>query len=132
MWRTHGTPAPCRQHNRENCFLPEVSEGNAWTRRAPLARRDGTAHFREYLCGGVETVGRTNEDDPQRVSPDAVAKRGTAARGQAHGGFLLRRRRRAPSGSRSAAGQRLGGPVHGNRRIDRKGKPPVCFAHSAL
>ena len=63
--------------------------------------------------GGVEALGRANEDDPQRVPPDAVAEGGAGPRRQAHGGLLLRRRRGASARVRAR-----------NRRSDRASNTP--------
>ena len=38
----------------------------------------GQRDLRQHLGRGVEAVGRTDEDDPQRVPPDALAERGAA------------------------------------------------------
>src|SRR5687768_6385398 len=103
MWWPYPAAAPGRQHERPHGILPEVSKGDAWAGKGAVAGRTGSAHLREYLRRGLEALGRADEDDPQRVSADALAEGSAAARDQAHGGFLLRRRRRAPARIRPPA-----------------------------
>src|SRR5687767_3313797 len=64
MWRS---PAAIlvRQHQRTHGVLPEIPEGAARAGRSALAGRAGGAHLPEHLAGGLEDVGRTDEDDPQ-------------------------------------------------------------------
>src|SRR5262245_45385261 len=126
MWRPAAADAG-RKHQRADGILPEVPEGTTRSRRAPLARRARSAYFRPHLRRRLETLGRTDEDDPQRVPPDAVAEAGTGARAEAHGGLLLRRRRRAPAGVRAAAGQgirRAAGITPGLPGPRSAGSPP--------
>src|SRR5262249_4194336 len=59
--------------------------------------------LREHLGGGLEDVGRPDEDDPQRVSPHALAERSAGPDGETHGGVPLRRRVGAPARVRPAA-----------------------------
>ena len=82
-------------------LLREVSEGAARARRAPVAGRARPACVRQRLGPGVEALGGSHEDDPQRVPPDAVAEGSSGSRRQADGRLLLRRRRRAPAWLRS-------------------------------
>src|SRR6185503_1038043 len=108
MRRDTRQPGACRQQERTNRHLREISEGASGPRRAPMARRARAAHLRERLRAGVEDVGRADEDDSQRVSPDAVAERGAGADLEAHGGFLLRPGRGAAAGIRAAADEIMG------------------------
>src|SRR3954469_2490545 len=85
--------------------MRQVSERYARARRPALAWRARAARVRERLRAGVEDVGRTPEDDPQRVPLDALAEGSTGADCAADAGLLLRRERRAAAGVRSAAGQ---------------------------
>src|SRR5436190_2048821 len=102
-------PAPASraadQRERTQGLLSEIPERNARSRRATVARRAWPADLRQHIGGGLEIVGRTDEDDSQRVSSDAVAERGTGAREEAHGRFLLRRRSCPASGLRPTASQ---------------------------
>src|SRR5687768_15049763 len=68
------SPSPRRQQDRPHGAVREISEADAWPRFAPLARRAWTTHLRERLRPGVEALGRTPEDDPQRVPADALAE----------------------------------------------------------
>src|SRR5262245_10282677 len=86
-----------RQCERPNGTVREVSKDAARARFAALARRTGTAHLRKRLRAGMEAVGGPSENDPERVPPDAVAKGSAGTDWTAHGGFLLRCRRRAAS-----------------------------------
>src|SRR5438874_5091161 len=70
-----------------------------------MARRARAAHLRERVEGRVEALGRADENDPERVPPDAVAERGPGSRRQAHGRFLFWRRRGAAAGLHPAADQ---------------------------
>src|SRR5258705_3290179 len=103
MRRDTRQPGACRQQERTNRQLREISEGASGPRYAPMARRARATHLRERLRAGVEDVGRADEDDSQRISPDAVAEGGAGADREAHGGFLLRRGRGAAPRLRSAA-----------------------------
>ena len=47
---------------------------------AALARRTRSADLRQYLGRSLEALGRADEDDPQRVPPDAVAEGGAGTR----------------------------------------------------
>src|SRR4029453_13134666 len=79
------------QCHRTESLLSEIPERNARSRCPAVARRARTEDLRKYFGGSLEIVGRTDEDDSQRVSPDAVAERGTGTREEAHGRFFLRR-----------------------------------------
>src|SRR5687767_2611836 len=75
--RSSSSESTCRrQQERPHGALREVSERNAWTRLAALAGRARAARLRECVRSGVEAVGRTAEDDSQRVPSDALAERG--------------------------------------------------------
>src|SRR4029077_5914121 len=95
------------RYGAPNGFLQETPARSSRDGDAPLARRARPAPLREHFGRRLEALGRAHEDDPQRVSADAVAERGPAAGREAHGGLLLRRRRRAPSRIRSRAVKRL-------------------------
>src|SRR5215510_3861472 len=82
-----------RQHQRPDGPMREIPEGAPGARRAPVARRARAADLRERLRPGVEDVGRPDEDDPERIPPDAVAEGSAGADWAAHGGLLLRRGR---------------------------------------
>src|SRR6185436_8943835 len=85
------------EQKRSEGLLRQVSERAGGARCAPLARRPRPAYLRERVGGCLEALGRAHEDDPQRVSTDALAEGGARPRGQAHGGLLLRRSGGAPS-----------------------------------
>src|SRR5713226_9965000 len=84
---TYARPADDQQE-RPHHPLREVSKRSAGARRGSMAGRTRAAHLRERLPGSVEALGRAHEDDPQRVSADALAERGAGTRGEAHGGLL--------------------------------------------
>src|SRR5262245_55434639 len=103
-----------RQYHRPEGVLSKVPEGAAGTGRPALAGGARRANLREHLRRSLENVGRTDEDDPQRVPADALAETGPGAGAEAHGGLLLRRGRRPPARLRPPAGQRLAGRVGGD------------------
>src|SRR5215207_1587621 len=82
----------------------------------------------------METLGRADEDDPERVPADALAEGSAGTGSETYGGFLLRRRSRAAPGLRSTAKQvasvagRCPHPHHANFRINFENKPPVRLA----
>src|SRR5690606_11286135 len=86
------TGGPGDSANRALC---EVEQGSARTRRAPLAGRTGPAHLRAGLGGSLGRLGRTDEDDSQRVQAAALPEGSPGPRGEVHGGLLLRQRHRA-------------------------------------
>src|SRR4029079_9340147 len=81
--------------NGSDRVLREVTEGFARPRRGTVARRTREAHLRQCLRAGMENVGRPDEDDPERIPPDALAEGGAGADGQADGRFLLQPEPRA-------------------------------------
>src|SRR5688572_16981133 len=108
--RRHGRlrasrPHTCtgRQHERPDRALRKVSEEHARTGRAAVARRAGAAGLRERFGPGVEAVGRTAEDDSERVPADALAEGSAGADQPPDGRFLLRRERGAAPRVRAAA-----------------------------
>ena len=58
----------------------------------------GQRIYENISAGCLEALGRADEDDPQRVPPDAVAEGGAGSGCQTHGGVLLRRRSGASPG----------------------------------
>src|SRR5690606_32323008 len=101
--RTDRPRATSGQSNRANRLLRETPAGAAGARGAPVAGRDRTADLRERVGPGLEALGRASEDDPERISSDAVAEGGAGADSQAPGGVLLRRRRGTAARLRPAA-----------------------------
>src|SRR5437867_412410 len=96
-------PAAGWQHQRPLGALREIPERPARARRPSLARRAGPADLPDRVGAGLEDVGRPDEDDSERVPPDAVAEGGAGIDRAAHGRLLLRRRRGASARLRSAA-----------------------------
>src|SRR5207237_1659994 len=80
----------------------EIPERAARARRAPLARRARPKNLSKRVGAGVEIVGRPDEDDPERVPPDALAEGSAGIDREAHGRLLLRGGRRTAAGVRSA------------------------------
>src|SRR5439155_4500217 len=55
-------------------LLQETPTRTSRDGHAPVARRAGPADLREHLRRRLEALGRTDEDDPQRVPADAPAE----------------------------------------------------------
>jgi len=91
------------QHERSNRALREVSEDTARARHTTVARGTGTTHLRKRLCTGMEALGRTPENDLERIPPDAVAEGSAGTDRKAHGRLLLRSQCRATTGLRPTA-----------------------------
>src|SRR5262245_23803535 len=89
------TQTSCRQYERPNRTVREVSEDAPRPRFATVAGRTRTTHLRERLRTGMEAVGGPSENDSERIPPDALAEGSAGTDWTAHGGFLLRCRRRA-------------------------------------
>src|ERR671931_2604510 len=111
MW-THAGSRAGRQQDRAHGQLQEISEGTAGPRRTAVAWRARAADLREHLRAGVETLGGADEDDPQRVPPDAVAEGSPGPRRQAHGGFFLRRGRGTAARIRPPANEVISSHSH--------------------
>src|SRR5262249_29450817 len=94
-----------REQKRTQGLLRQVPERASRARYTAVAGRTRSTDLRERLARRLEAVGRADENDSQRVPSDAVAERGTGARCEAHGGFLLRPGFCPASRLRSAADQ---------------------------
>ena len=105
----------------------------------------GERIYREHLGRCLEALGRADEDDPQRVSADALAEGGSGAREEAHGRLLLRRGRgpaarvtcrsrpnRRSQSSRDAAPVVTGSSLELDHRIDGERQLRVCSPHRGL
>src|SRR5262245_29029438 len=103
--RSHSGADARREQERPHRLLPEVSEGAAGFGHAAVAWRARATHLREHLGAGVEALGGSNEDDPQRVPADAVAEGSPGSRCQAHGRLFLRRGCRVTTWIRPTANQ---------------------------
>src|SRR5437870_6621321 len=122
VWWSSPAAVTGRQQDRPDGVLPEIPERDARTRRSALARRTRAADLRGHFRRSLEDVGRADEDDPQRVSPDAVAERGAGARAETHGGFLLRRGSGAASGLRPATDEAIASSFQLPASIDSAGR----------
>src|SRR5688572_24476555 len=111
-WRYHSpygrlrslAPGSGHEHQRPHGVLCEIPEESPRSRRETVARPARRQDLRERLRAGLEAVGRTPEDDPQRVPPDALAEGSTGTGRPSARGLLLRGERRAAARVRAPAG----------------------------
>src|SRR5687767_11665852 len=102
-----GTRTGCQQE-RPDGAVRQVPETAAWPRQSSVAGRARAAGLRQRVRPGLEAVGRPDEDDPERIPPDALAERSAGADREADGGLLLRRKRGVAARLRAAADQVVG------------------------